>query len=52
MLSYTKATVISLKGRPELDEKWLSDRIEEDPTILGLGELHLLERERRREKAG
>jgi hypothetical protein len=31
-----------------LDERWLQDRIEEDPSILGLGdELRLYRRERR-----
>jgi hypothetical protein len=51
-LQYTRHERISLKGHPELGEKWLQDRIAEDPAILGLGEVILLERERAQERAG
>ena len=34
-ITYTKHEHISLKGHPEFNEKWLQDRIAEDPTILG-----------------
>ena len=30
-----------------LDEKWLQDRIDDDPSLLGLGELTVIRRERR-----
>jgi hypothetical protein len=50
---YVKHSRVTLKGHPELTEKWLQDRIAEDPSILRLpGEPELLERERRQERAG
>lgn len=52
MLSYTKAKVISLKNHPDFDERWVGDQINNDPTVLGLGELRLIDRERRQERAG
>jgi hypothetical protein len=51
-LSYAKHERIILKTNPYFNEKWLQDRIAEDPAILGLGEVLLLERERVQEKAG
>jgi len=30
-----------LKGNSELDEKWVQQRIADDPSILGLGKLFL-----------
>ena len=39
---------ISLKNHPSLNEKWLQERISENPKILGLpGELELLDKERK-----
>lgn len=35
-----------------LNEKWLQDRIEEDPSILGLGDLQLIRRERQQSSGG
>lgn len=35
-----------------LDERWLQDRIAEDPTLLGLGELQVLRRERAQPSGG
>ena len=52
MPEFTKTKVFSLKDHPDFDEKWVGDRIAEDPALLGLGDLILLERERRQEKAG
>jgi len=51
-LTYTKPEPFSLKCHPEFNERWLQDRIVEDTTLLGLGELVLVERERRQERAG
>ena len=51
-LNYAKHQPISLKDHPDFNEKWLQDRIVEDPTILGLGETVLLDRERPQERAG
>ena len=51
-ITYTKHELISLKNHPEFNEKWLQDRIAEDPSILGLGDVELLDRERTQERAG
>ena len=51
-MNYAKHQPISLKDHPDFNEKWLQDRIAEDPTILGLGETVLLDRERPQERAG
>ena len=51
-LTYEKHERISLKNNPEFNEKWVQDRIAEDPTIVGLGETVLLDRERSQERAG
>lgn len=37
MMEYVKLERIWLKNRSDLDEKWVQDRISEDPSILGLG---------------
>ncbi len=47
-----KPEVLSLKDTPYLDEKWLQDQIAEDPSILGLGDLDLKDRERIQPGAG
>lgn len=51
-LKYTKPERMWLKGHPELDERWLQDRIAEDPSLLGLGDLVLKDRERPQPRAG
>lgn len=51
-LEYAKAERISLKKHPRFDEKWLQSRIADDPTIIGLGEIVVLDRERRQEHGG
>ena len=38
-MEYIKPEIFSLKNHPEFNEKWLQKKIEEDPSILGLGEL-------------
>lgn len=38
-MKYIKPEIISLKNSAQYNEKWLQARIEEDPTILGLGDL-------------
>ncbi len=52
MVNYVPATTVSLKNHPELDEKWVQDLIEQDPTILGLGDLVPRDRERIQPHAG
>ena len=49
---YVKPSHIVLKQHPDYTEQWLEQRIAEDPTILGLGELDLIERQRAQERAG
>lgn len=51
-LKYAKPERIWLKTHPELDERWLQDRIGEDPSLLGLGDLVLKDRERAQPRAG
>jgi hypothetical protein len=50
--SYLKPQKILLKTHPELSEKWVQERIAEDPTLLGLGELILKDKERIQPRAG
>ena len=50
-LTYTKHERIVLKGHAEYTEKWLQDRIAEDPAILALGDVELLDRERQQDRA-
>jgi hypothetical protein len=51
-ISYVKHEAISLKLHPELNEKWVQDRIADDPSILGLGDLVLRDKERSQPRAG
>ncbi len=52
MPSYVKFDAVSLKGHPELNEHWVQDRIAEDPSILGLGDIILKDKERIQPRAG
>jgi predicted transport protein len=51
-MKYTKPERIWLKSHPELDERWLQQRIADDPGLLGLGDLVLKDRERPQPRAG
>lgn len=52
-LDFVKHARVSLKDHPDFTEKWLQDRIADDPSILGLPGLPvLLDRERTQERAG
>ncbi len=51
-LTYIQPVRLSLKDHPQLDERWLQDRIAEDPSILGLGDVVLRDRERQQPRAG
>lgn len=51
-LKYTKHEVLSLKNHPLFNEKWLQQVIEDDPAILGLGDLEVRDVERVQPKAG
>lgn len=51
-MELVKFEVIPIKRHPELTERWVQDRIAEDPSILGLGDLELKDRERLQPRAG
>jgi len=51
-LRYAKFERIMLRSHPQLTEKWVQDRIAEDPSILGLGDLILKDKERAQPRAG
>lgn len=51
-LSYEKLTHLNLKSHSTLNEKWVQDRIAEDPKILGIGDVILKDRERNQPRAG
>jgi len=50
--NYLKPERVLLKLHREFTEKWVQDRIAEDPAILGLGDLVLRDRERIQPRAG
>jgi hypothetical protein len=52
VVEYTRAEKVSLRLHPELSERWVQSLIENDPKILGLGDLDIRARERRHAKAG
>ena len=45
-LSYTKHEKLVLKRHSDFNEQWLHDRIADDPSILGFGDVRILDRER------
>ena len=49
---YVKHHKLLLKTHPEFNEKWVQERIAEDPSILGIGELILKDQERNQPGAG
>jgi predicted transport protein len=51
-LSYTKPVRLSLKDHPEFSERWLQERLADDPALLGLGDLVLKDKERLQARAG
>ncbi|MDM4015938.1 hypothetical protein [Roseiconus lacunae] len=51
-LQFTKPEPILLKAHPEFTEKWLQERISEDVSILGLGDLDAVQAERVQPRAG
>ncbi|MBI2436111.1 MAG: hypothetical protein HYV26_24905 [Candidatus Hydrogenedentes bacterium] len=51
-MHYTKFEQLSIRSHPELSEQWVQDRIAEDPSILGLGDVILKDRERAQPRAG
>ena len=51
-MKYIKPERIWLKDHAALDERWIQERIAEDPSILGLGDLVLRDKERMQPRAG
>jgi hypothetical protein len=52
MVDYERAESLSLKAHPDLGEKWIQDLIANDPSIIGLGDLELRQKERIQPRAG
>ncbi|MFA5762664.1 MAG: hypothetical protein WC931_03710 [Bacilli bacterium] len=51
-MKYEKLTKLSIRSHPELSERWVQERIAEDPSILGLGDVILKDKERIQPGAG
>ena len=51
-MNYAKFEKINLKTHPNFNEKWVQERIAEDPSILELGDLVLKDKERNQPRAG
>lgn len=51
-MEFTKFETVSIKRHPDLDENWVQSHIAEDPSILGLGDVVLKDRERPQPRAG
>ena len=51
-MKYEKLTKLSIRNHPELSERWVQERIAEDPSILGLGDVILKDKERIQSAAG
>jgi RecB family endonuclease NucS len=51
-LAYLIPEKLILKNHSNYNEVWLQDRIADNPSILGLGEVEVIDRERRQNKAG
>lgn len=51
-MDYVKFKPISVRDHRTLNEKWVQDRIAEDPGILGLGDVILKDKERHQPHAG
>lgn len=50
--TYKKPEKLSLRDHPDFNERWLQQRIAEDPSLLGLGDLVLKDKERPHPRAG
>lgn len=51
-MDYHKFEQVGMKGHPVLTERWVQDRIAEDPGIVGLGDVILKDKERIQPRAG
>ncbi len=52
MNQFVKFERITIKNHPDLNEKWVQDRIAEDPSILGFGDIVVKDKERIQPRAG
>ena len=52
MINYVKPEIVSLQNHPEINEKWVQEKLAEDPSLLGLGDLDLKDVERRQKSNG
>lgn len=51
-MKYQKLTKVSIRDHAELNECWVHDRIAEDPSLLGLGDIIVKDKERLQPRAG
>lgn len=51
-MTYVKFERVILKNHPQFTERWVQDRIAEDPGLLGLGDIVLKDKERSQPRAG
>jgi len=51
-MEYVRFERVWLKNHPDLNERWVQERIAEEPTILGLGDVVLKDKERIQPRAG
>jgi hypothetical protein len=51
-VTYVKFERLNIKTHPTLNEKWVQQRIAEDPQLLGLGDVVLKDKERAQPRAG
>jgi len=51
-MKYQALSKISLKSHPDLNERWVQERIAESPQMLGLGDVVLKDKERIQPRAG
>src|SRR5688572_4303639 len=51
-MTYVKFERVILKNHPQFTERWVQDRIAEDPALLGLGDIVLKDKERIQPRAG
>ena len=52
MVEFERAERLSLRAHPDLGEKWIQELIANDPSIIGLGDLELRQKERIQPRAG
>ena len=51
-MTYVKFERLLLKNHQQFTERWVQDRIAEDPALLGLGDVILKDKERIQPRAG